>query len=99
MLTNKGHPRIYKLGSVSRILHRIPFEPTQLRSKPNLALLQMSSPQDLASGTNSRAVYKERVGDRRIKQFDARKFPYARTNVLTPYPTVNQVTSISGFDL
>ena len=57
----------------------------------------MSSPQDLASGTNSRAVYKERVGDRRIKQFDARKFPHARTNVLTPYPTVNQVTSISGF--
>jgi len=57
----------------------------------------MSSHYDLASGTNSRAVYKERHGERQIKQFDARKFPHARTNVLTPYPTANQVTTVPGF--
>jgi len=56
----------------------------------------MSSPQDLASGTNSRAVYNERHGDRQIRQFDARKFPYSRTSVLQPYLTVGQVVDVPG---
>jgi len=56
----------------------------------------MSSPQDLASGTNSRAVYKERHGDRRIRQFDTRKFPYSRISVLQPYPMVGQVADVPG---
>ena len=57
----------------------------------------MSSPQNLAVGINTQAVYHEHHGDRQIRQFDARKFPYSRTNVLMLYPTVDQVTTIPGF--
>ena len=97
-ICDKGHPRIYILGSVSHILHRIPFW-TKLSfcSKPILVYLQMSSPQDNASRTNTWAVYKECHGDRSICQFDARKFPYSRVNVLTLYPTVGQVIDVLGW--
>ena len=57
----------------------------------------MSSPQDLASRTNSWVVYKERHGDCSICQFNACKFPYSQVNVLTPYPTVGQVTDVLGW--
>ena len=52
----------------------------------------MSSPLDLTSGMNSRAVYKECHGDHSICQFDAHKFPYSWISVLQPYPMVGQVT-------
>jgi len=56
----------------------------------------MSSPQDLASGTNSQATYKERHGDRQIHQFNVRTFPYSCVSILQLYPTVSQVTDVSG---
>ena len=51
----------------------------------------MSSPQDIAFGTNNWAMYKERHGDRWIRQFDTHKFPYSQISVLQLYPMVGQV--------
>ena len=51
----------------------------------------MSSPLDLASRTNSRAVYKECHRECSICQFDAYKFPYSWVSVLQPYLMVGQV--------
>ena len=56
----------------------------------------MSSPQDLASRTNSQAMYKEHHGDCQIRQFNAHKFPYSQISVLQLYLTVGQVADVLG---
>ena len=89
-------PRIYKLGSVSCILHWIPIEPNLASLQPSnsLTLSTMSNPIEIASGTSTQAVYKGWLGEQPIQQFDAYKHPHMHGNVLEKYPTVGHITDV-----
>ena len=54
----------------------------------------MPNPIDLTSGTNTRAVFKELLGEHHIHQFDVQKHYHIKDNVIEPYPLVGQVAGV-----
>ena len=54
----------------------------------------MSNPIDITSGTNTRAVFKELLGEHWICQFNVQKHVHIRDNMIVPYLSVGQVAGV-----
>ena len=54
----------------------------------------MTNPIDIASGTNTRTIFKESLGELCIQQFHTCKHHHVQKNMIMPYPLVGQVAGV-----